>query len=233
MNYEAFLQRLKVSTRGDIKLPDFEELKSLVEETAADISRVVTPLEMIEIDHRNFGIEYHIDKRRFVRKFNTPKNENDRVDFLDESLLKALIYGVAKKRAHAEFYAKYNKFYLQNLCEYELNNFNENSYNLTEALRIKGWLKPYQIDYALDPYYSWDENFIKRLDYYMANIVYGQIDNSEHPEKFLNSDELGYRKFIYLFIAYQSGASLENGEHTDREDLRALDRLMSKKILGE
>ncbi|OJJ28085.1 hypothetical protein [Campylobacter concisus] len=227
MNYEAFLQRLKVSTRGDIKLPDFEELKSLVEETAADISRAVTPLEMIEIDHRNFGIEYHIDKRRFVRKFNAQKNENDVVDFLDESLLKALIYGVAKKRAHSEFYAKYNKFYLQNLCEYELNNFNENSYNLTEALRIKGWLKPYKIDYALDPYYSWDENFIKRLDYYMANIVYGQIDNYEHPEKFLNSDELGYRKFIYLFIAYQ------NGEHTDREDLRALDRLMSKKVLGE
>ena len=113
MNYEAFLQRLKVSTRGDIKLPDFEELKSLVEETAADISRAVTPLEMIEIDHRNFDIEYHIDKRRFVRKFNTPKNEKDVVDFLDESLLKALIYGVAKKRAHAEFYAKYNKFYLQ------------------------------------------------------------------------------------------------------------------------
>lgn len=227
MNYEAFLQRLKVSVRGDIKLPDFEELKSLVEETAADISRAVTPLEMIEIDHRNFGIEYHIDKRRFVRKFNAQKNENDVVDFLDESLLKALIYGVAKKRAHSEFYAKYNKFYLQNLCEYELNNFNENSYNLTEALRIKGWLKPYKIDYALDPYYSWDENFIKRLDYYMANIVYGQIDNYEHPEKFLNSDELGYRKFIYLFIAYQ------NGEHTDREDLRALDRLMSKKVLGE
>ena len=227
MNYEAFLQRLKVSTRGDIKLPDFEELKSLVEETAADISRAVTPLEMIEIDHRNFGIEYHIDKRRFVRKFNTPKNENDRVDFLDESLLKALIYGVAKKRTHAEFYAKYNKFYLQNLCEYELNNFNENSYNLTEALRIKGWLKPYKIDYALDPYYSWDENFIKRLDYYMANIIYGQIDNSEHPEKFLNSSELGYRKFIYLFVAHQ------NGEYADREDLRALDRLMSKKILGE
>ena len=227
MNYEAFLQRLKVSTRGDIKLPDVEELKSLVEETAADISRAVTPLEMIEIDHRNFGIEYHIDKRRFVRKFNAQKNENDVVDFLDESLLKALIYGVAKKRAHSEFYAKYNKFYLQNLCEYELNNFNENSYNLTEALRIKGWLKPYKIDYALDPYYSWDENFIKRLDYYMANIVYGQIDNYEHPEKFLNSDELGYRKFIYLFIAYQ------NGEHTDREDLRALDRLMSKKVLGE
>ena len=227
MNYEAFLQRLKVSTRGDIKLPDFEELKSLVEETAADISRAVTPLEMIEIDHRNFGIEYHIDKRRFVRKFNTPKNENDRVDFLDESLLKALIYGVAKKRAHAEFYAKYNKFYLQNLCEYELNNFNENSYNLTEALRIKGWLKPYKIDYALDPYYSWDENFIKRLDYYMVNIIYGQIDNSEHPEKFLNSSELGYRKFIYLFVAHQ------NGEYADREDLRALDRLMSKKILGE
>ena len=227
MNYEAFLQRLKVSTRGDIKLPDFEELKSLVEETAADISRAVTPLEMIEIDHRNFCIEYHIDKRRFVRKFNTPKNENDRVDFLDESLLKALIYGVAKKRAHAEFYAKYNKFYLQNLCEYELNNFNENSYNLTEALRIKGWLKPYQIDYALDPYYSWDENFIKRLDYYMANIVYGVNDNLQHPEKILNSDELGYRNFIYQFIAYQ------NGEHTDREDLRSLDRLMSKKILGE
>lgn len=227
MNYEAFLQRLKVSTRGDIKLPDFEELKSLVEETAADISRAVTPLEMIEIDHRNFGIEYHIDKRRFVRKFNTPKNENDRVDFLDESLLKALIYGVAKKRTHTEFYAKYNKFYLQNLCEYELNNFNENSYNLTEALRIKGWLKPYKIDYALDPYYSWDENFIKRLDYYMVNIIYGQIDNSEHPEKFLNSSELGYRKFIYLFVAHQ------NGEYADREDLRALDRLMSKKILGE
>ena len=61
----------------------------------------------------------------------------------------------------------------------------------------------------------------------MANIIYGQIDNSEHPEKILNSDELGYRKFIYLFIAYQ------NGEHTDREDLRALDRLMSKKILGK
>lgn len=227
MNYEAFLQRLKVSTRGDIKLPDFEELKSLVEETAADISRAVTPLEMIEIDHRNFDILYHIDKRRFVRKFNTPKNENDRVDFLDESLLKALIYGVAKKRTHAEFYAKYNKFYLQNLCEYELNNFNENSYNLTEALRIKGWLKPYKIDYALDPYYSWDENFIKRLDYYMVNIIYGQIDNSEHPEKFLNSSELGYRKFIYLFVAHQ------NGEYADREDLRALDRLMSKKILGE
>ena len=227
MNYEAFLQRLKVSTRGDIKLPDFEELKPLVEETAADISRAVTPLEMIEIDHRNFDILYHIDKRRFVRKFNTPKNENDRVDVLDESLLKALIYGVAKKRTHAEFYAKYNKFYLQNLCEYELNNFNENSYNLTEALRIKGWLKPYKIDYALDPYYSWDENFIKRLDYYMVNIIYGQIDNSEHPEKFLNSSELGYRKFIYLFVAHQ------NGEYADREDLRALDRLMSKKILGE
>ena len=136
MNYEAFLQRLKVSARGDIKLPDFEELKSLAEETAAEISRAVTPLEMIEIDHRNFDVEYHIDKRRFVRKFNAPKNEKDVVDFLDESLLKALVYGVAKKRAHAEFYAKYHKFYLQNLCEYELNNFDERAYDLTEALRV-------------------------------------------------------------------------------------------------
>ena len=227
MNYEAFLQRLKVSARGDIKLPDFKELKSLAEETAAEISRAVTPLEMIEIDHRNFDVEYHIDKRRFVRKFNAPKNEKDVVDFLDESLLNALVYGVAKKRARAEFYAKYHKFYLQNLCEYELNNFDERAYDLTEALRVKGYLKPYKIDYVLDPYYSWDENFIKRLDYYMANIVYGVNDDLRHPEKILNSDELGYRKFIYLFIAYQ------NGEHTDREDLRALDRLMSKKILGE
>ena len=227
MNYEAFLQRLKISTRGDIKLPDFVELKSLVQETAADIVRAITPLEMIEIDHRNFKVEYHIDARRFVRKFNMPDNEKGEVDFLDESLISALIYGVAKKRAHAEFYAKYHKFYLQNLCEYELNNFNENSYDLTEALRMKGWLKPYKIDYALDPYYSWDENFIKRLDYYMANIVYGVNDNLQHLEKILNSDELGYRKFIYLFIAYQ------NGEHTNREDLKVLDRLMSKKILGE
>lgn len=221
------MQRLKISTRGDIKLPDFVELKSLVQETAADIVRAITPLEMIEIDHRNFKVEYHIDVRRFVRKFNMPDNEKGEVDFLDESLIGALIYGVAKKRAHAEFYAKYHKFYLQNLCEYELNNFNENSYDLTEALRVKGWLKPYKIDYALDPYYSWDENFIKRLDYYMANIVYGVNDNLQHLEKILNSDELGYRKFIYLFIAYQ------NGEHTNREDLKVLDRLMSKKILGE
>ena len=221
------MQRLKISTRGDIKLPDFVELKSLVQETAADIVRAITPLEMIEIDHRNFKVEYHIDARRFVRKFNMPDNEKGEVDFLDESLIGALIYGVARVRAHAEFYAKYHKFYLQNLCEYELNNFNENSYDLTEALRIKGWLKPYKIDYALDPYYSWDENFIKRLDYYMANIVYGVNDNLQYSEKILNSDELGYRKFIYLFIAYQ------NGEHTNREDLKALDRLMSKKILGE
>ena len=98
MNYEAFLQRLKVATRGDIRSPNFEELKSLIEETAADISRAVTPLEMIEIDHRNFDILYHIDKRRFVRKFNPPKSESDRVDFLDEALIKALIYGVAKKK---------------------------------------------------------------------------------------------------------------------------------------
>ena len=61
----------------------------------------------------------------------------------------------------------------------------------------------------------------------MANIVYGVNDNFQHPEKILNSDELGYRKFIYQFIDYQ------NGEHTDREDLRVLDRLMSKKILEE
>lgn len=233
MNYEAFLQRLKVATRGDIRSPNFEELKSLVEETAADIAQAVTPLEMIEIDHRNFDILYHIDKRRFVRKFNLPKSESDMVDFLDEALIKALIYGVAKKRAHGEFYAKYHKFYLQSLSEYELNNFDERACDLTQALRVKGWLKPYEIDYALDPYYSWDENFIKRLDYYMANIVYGESENSKHPEKFLNSSELGYRKFIYQFVAYQSGASLENGEHTDREDLRVLDRLMSKKILGE
>lgn len=221
------MQRLKISTRGDIKLPDFVELKSLVQETAADIARAITPLEMTEIDHRNFKVEYHIDARRFVRKFNMPDNEKGEVDFLDESLISALIYGVAEKRAHKDFYAKYHKFYLQNLCEYELNNFNENSYDLTEALRIKGWLKPYKIDYALDPYYSWDENFIKRLDYYMANIVYGASDNLQHLGKILNSDELGYRKFIYLFIAYQ------NGEHTDREDLKVLDRLMSKKISGE
>ncbi|ERJ31086.1 hypothetical protein [Campylobacter concisus] len=227
MNYEAFLQRLNVATRGDIRSPNFEELKSLVEETAADISRAVTPLEMIEIDHRNFDILYHIDKRRFVRKFNPPKSESDRVDFLDEALIKALIYGVAKKRAHAEFYAKYHKFYLQSLSEYELNNFDERACDLTQALRVKGRLKPYEIDYALDPYYSWDENFIKRLDYYMANIVYGKNENLEHLEKFLNSDELGYRKFIYQFVAHQ------NGEYADREDLRVLDRLMSKKILGE
>ena len=67
----------------------------------------------------------------------------------------------------------------------------------------------------------------------MANIVYEVNDNLQHPEKILNSDELGYRKFIYQFIAYQSEASLENGEHAGREDLRALDGLMSKKILGE
>ena len=91
------MQRLKISTRGDIKLPDFVELKSLAQETATDIVRAVTPLEMIEIDHRNFDVEYHIDARRFVRKFNMPDNEKGEVDFLDESLISALIYGVAEK----------------------------------------------------------------------------------------------------------------------------------------
>ncbi|MFL1707065.1 hypothetical protein ACHJH3_08685 [Campylobacter sp. MOP7] len=212
MKLKEFKTQLQIYTRGDIKAPEFDELKILMSEAAADIHRAITPLEKIEIDIKNIERDYFIDDRYFVRKFKEPENEEDEVDFLDKMLIKALMCGVAFKRSIDEKQrVKYKRSYMSALTKYELNNFDDRSYDLEASLRVKGWMKPYVINSALDNYYEWDVVFIKNLDYYMANIP--------------KTRDLSCEKFIRLFFDYQNKKI-----DPDREDLRELDRLMKNKI---
>ncbi|WP_172201072.1 hypothetical protein [Campylobacter sp. RM16188] len=212
MKLGAFKEQLQIFTRGDIKLPGFDELKMLMDDVAADIHRAVTPLEKIELDTLDFEVDYHINDKYFVRKFKSIEdNDEFNIDFVDEMLINALINGIALKRCYDEKkFAKYNRAYLKALSVYEINNFDERSYEMDSALAAKGWLKPYDINYALDTRYVWDEEFINKLDFWMANI---------HTAK-----NLSYRKFVYLFIDFQ------NGKADSRRDLRELDRLMKARI---
>lgn len=212
MKLREFQNRLAIFTRGDIKAPELSELKILMSEAAVDIHRAITPLEKIEIDIKNLKADYFINDRYFVRKFKEPSGEEDEVDFLDEMLIEALMCKVAFKRCFDDKQrAKYKRSYLSALTKYELNNFDDRSFDLESSLRAKGWMKPYVINSALDNYYEWDVVFIKNLDYYMANIP--------------KTRDLSCEKFIRLFFDYQN-KKIDLG----REDLRELDRLMKNKI---
>ena len=212
MTVSEFRQRLAVYTRGDIKMPDFEEFKILAGVTAAEIMRSVTPLEMIELDTLDFEAEYHLDDKYFVRKFKPPLDAKDgEIDFLDEKLIDALAYGMACKRTgDIQKIAKYKNLYLRALSVYETNNFDERSYDLDHSLAARGWAKPYDINYALNTHFVWDEAFLDKLDYWMANIS--------------TTKNLSYRKFVYLFIDFQ------NGKGIDRRDMKELDIIMKKRI---
>ncbi|MDL0088489.1 hypothetical protein [Campylobacter gastrosuis] len=232
MTFLEFKEQYKILTRGDVMIAGDDELKLLMALAAKDIHRAVTPLEKIELDYLNLKKDFDIDDKYFVREFLTPKNDNDEIDFIDEMLLMALVYHIAKQRARGdELKNNYEMAYKRALMEYEFNNFSDESYNLEMALGRRGWLKPYVINDSLEPYYEWDEKFIANLDFYMANV--SRIKN------------LNYRKFIYLFIDYQNNKTLPSKHLKDavpigsgyvlvnqREDLKALDRFMSKKILG-
>lgn len=213
MKLAAFKEQLQIYTRGDIKTPGFDELKVLMDEAAAEIHRAVTPLEKIEIDSRDFEVDYHINDKYFVRKFKSIEDDEEcEIDFLDEMLIKALIYGIALKRCYDERrFAKYHRAYLKALTTYETNNFDERSYDMDAALAVKGWAKPYDVNYALDTNYIWDEDFINKLNFWMANL---------HTVK-----NLSYRKFVYLFVDFQNGKIDSN-----RRDLKELDLIMKKKI---
>ena len=228
MRLAAFKEKLQIYTRGDIKTPRFDELETLMDEVAANIYRAVTPLEKIELDTLDFEVDYHLNDKYFVRKFKTITDDDEcEIDFLDEMLLKALVYGVALKRCYDEKRAsKYKREYLKALTEYELNNFDERSYDIDAALSAKGWAKPYDVNYALDTRYVWDEEFINKLDFWMANL---------HTVK-----DLSYRKFVYLFVDFQNQRSDdaggvseqggENGKADSRRDLKELDVIMKRKI---
>ena len=212
MTVSEFRQRLEVYTRGDIKMPAFEEFKILAGVVAAEIVRFVTPLEMIELDTLDFEVEYYIDEKYFVRKFRPLLNaDSGEIDFLDEKLIDALAYGIAYKRTgDIQKIAKYKTLYLRALSDYEINNFDERSYDLDHALAARGWAKPYDINYALDTHFVWDEAFLDKLDYWMANIS--------------TTKNLSYRKFVYLFIDFQ------NGKGANRRDMKELDIIMKKRI---
>lgn len=135
MKFKEFKDRYKIATRNAAKMADNDEFKLLLAETAADIHRAVTPLEKMEIDDRNFKIDYYVDNKYFVRKFEAPESDESEIDFLDEMLLRALVYGVAVKRCKDEY--KYTKAYNKAITEYELNNFDERSYDLEHALAVR------------------------------------------------------------------------------------------------
>lgn len=214
MKLKEFKAQLQIYTRGDIKAPEADELKMLMSEVAADIHRAITPLEKIEIDIKNFEVDYYINNVYFVRKFKEPSGDEDKIDFLDKMLLKALIYGVAAKRCYDEKMSyKYRRLYLKALTDYEINNFDERSYDLEASLIARGWMKPYTINYSLDSNYIWDKDFISSLDFYIANIQ--------------KTKDLSYRKFVQLFIDYQNKKI-----PFDREDLKELDKIMKAKTLG-
>ncbi|QCD52507.1 hypothetical protein [Campylobacter sp. RM16192] len=216
MKLAEFRDKLTLYTRGDINPPDFSELSELASEVAREIHIAVTPLEKIEIDTKHFEADYFIDDKYFVRKFkDLEDNNNFEIDFFDQMLIRALLCGIALKRCiDTNRYKKYIKDYNKALINYELNNFDERSYDLDSSLRAKGWAKPYDINSAIDNYYVWDEGFISNLDYYMANIP--------------KTRDLSYAKFIKLFFDYQNKLITP-----DREDLRELDRYMKNKIIGK
>lgn len=214
MKFKEFKKRYEILTRNDTKAPSDDEYKILIDEAIKQIARDTTPLELVEIDHRNFEVDYYIDDEYFIRKANHIIDDESMVDFSDEMLLISLLNAVAFRRStDTNRQVMYENNYKKALCNYEINNFDERSFNLTQALKVKGWAKPYTINYALDPYYSWDSEFLSKLDFYLANIAMAK--------------NLSYRKFIYLFIDFQNNLIDPN-----REDMRELDRLMSKRIKG-
>lgn len=210
MKFKEFKDRYKIATRNSVAVAGDDEFKLLLAETAADIHRAVTPLEKMEIDDRNFKVDYYVDNKYFVRKFQAPENDESEIDFLDEMLLRALVYGVAVKRCIDEKNEyKYTKEYNKAITEYELNNFDERSYDLEHALVARGWIKPYELNAAIDEY-IWDETFLSKLDFWLANVP--------------TLKNISYRKFIYRFIDFQ------NGKISDRKDLIALDKVMKARI---
>ncbi len=210
MTFLNFKERLQIATRPDVLAPSGEEIKTLMGEAALEICKAITPLEMIEIDHRSFEVAYHLEGDYFVRKFKLPAKDSDEIDFKDDSLISALLYGIAAKRGREDFYQKYRSFYQRSLCEYELNNFDENTPDLPIALARSGYLKPYSVKYALDEKYTFEESFINKLDFWLANVALTR--------------NLSWRNFIYDFIAFQ------NGKKEGRADLAALDKFMKERI---
>lgn len=210
MTFAEFKNRFNIATRGDIKICDDEDFKVLISETAADIHRAVTPLEKVEIDDRNFVVDYYLDENYFVRKFVDVADDDSHIDFLDEMLLKALIYGIAVKWCSNEMLFKFDSLYKKAICEYELNNFDERSFDIEHALAARGWLKPYVMSEKLDQY-VWNEYFLSKLEFWLANVP--------------TLKHISYRKFIYDFIDFQNGKA-----KVQRKDMVELDRVMKNRI---
>ncbi|WP_298953949.1 hypothetical protein [uncultured Campylobacter sp.] len=209
MTFSNFKERLQIATRPDVLAPSDEEIKTLMGEAALEICKAITPLEMIEIDHRSFEVAYHLEGDYFVRKFKLPAKDSDEIDFKDDSLISALLYGIAAKHGRDDFFQKYRSFYQRSLCEYELNNFDENTPDLTAALVRSGYLKPYSVNYAMSSTYRFVPEFLEKLDFWLADIA--------------RARNLSWRNFIYDFIKYQN-------KQIDRADLAALDKIMKEKV---
>lgn len=209
MTFSNFKERLQIVTRIDVLSPKDDEIRMLMSETALEICKSITPLEMIEIDHRSFEVAYHLGNDYFVRKFKLPVKDSDEIDFKDDSLLNALLYGIVAKRGRDEYYQKYRSLYQRSLCEYELGNFDENTPDLTAALARSGYLKPYSVNYAMSSTYRFVPEFLSKLDFWLADIA--------------RARNLSWRNFIYDFIKFQN-------KQLDRADLAALDKIMKERI---
>ncbi|OCR88888.1 hypothetical protein CFT12S00416_05545 [Campylobacter fetus subsp. testudinum] len=208
MDYIEFKELLNYELRGDGAFPSDNIIFSTIEKCASSILSSNSILSHIEIDKRGFTPLYYIDEYYFVRKFNNPAQNGGAIDFIDLSLINALIclcaanISLNEKNTHKNRAAKF-------LMQYE-NSINDTKLDSLEKLLFhRGYAKPYTLNYAINPYYVWDTNFLDSLDTWMSD--YAKLRG------------LCYEKFIELFVDFQNGKN-------DRSDMRDLNRVLCKKV---
>ncbi|ALV24935.1 hypothetical protein CIG2463D_1367 [Campylobacter iguaniorum] len=203
MRYDEFKNRLDYLVKRDGNMPTSDVLQAIINDKASYILNTHLIFSHIEIDKRGFTPLYFIDEYYFVRKFEIPTSDESVIDFDDFNLLNALLNLCAFEISISEkesFKIAANK----SLMNYEMAINDPMLDTLEKALYHRGYAKPYRPNFAINPYYEWDEIFLNSLDTWMSDTA-----------KYRG---LSYEKFIDLFVKYQNGDEIALA----REDLRDL-----------
>lgn len=204
MKLGAFVERLRYILRRDGNLPSPQILEDIIMQSARNILSSYEILDYIEIDRKGFNNLRDINDIFFIKDFEI---KNDEIKFDDFNVLSALLYNVAKEISIEDKDGLQIK-YFKNIGMYQMAKFLPKLDTLEKVLTHWGYAKPYSINYAINPYYLWDENFLNNLDTYM----------SDTPKR----RGLGYERFIELFILFQN-------KEIFRNDLDNLDKTMSSR----
>lgn len=187
----------------------FDELVML---NANEMLNSIISLDHIELDRGSFEVFRELDDGYFLRPFVLQKSEESLIDFKDYNLISALFYKCAMHLS-TEGIVEYEKSYFKQINAYNAKIMSETASSIDEILAKAKYSIPYKYD-ERNTYeaYAWDEDFLKNLDYYLAN----EKANAGYK----------YRRFVWWFKAYQNGAK------DARSDIIALDEKMSEILKG-